>query len=93
MQTLARSSLPLVGLTKSFVILGFEYIKYDSSNLLLYHVNKSFVLAVWKELEKENREFFEAYSESRDKNDGILAEEETRELIQRMMSKDDIDHD
>ncbi|CAK9315173.1 unnamed protein product [Citrullus colocynthis] len=51
------------------------------------NINPIITSTVWKELEKENREFFEAYSESRGRNDRILAEEETRQLIQRMMSK------
>ncbi|XP_023551038.1 uncharacterized protein LOC111808986 [Cucurbita pepo subsp. pepo] len=71
-------------------------------NCLIVHMNKEECIealskyanitpiiteTVWKELEKENREFFEAYLESRSRNDRILAEEETRQLIQRMMSK------
>ncbi|XP_022943203.1 uncharacterized protein LOC111448003 [Cucurbita moschata] len=56
------------------------------------NINPVITSTVWKELEKENREFFEAYSESRTIDDRILAEEETRRLIQRMMSKQDTDN-
>ncbi|XP_023547240.1 uncharacterized protein LOC111806113 [Cucurbita pepo subsp. pepo] len=55
------------------------------------NINPVITSTVWKELEKENREFFEAYSESRTIDDRILVEEETRRLIQRMMSKQDTD--
>ncbi|XP_022986049.1 uncharacterized protein LOC111483901 [Cucurbita maxima] len=55
------------------------------------NINPVITSTVWKELEKENREFFEAYSESRTIDDRILAEEETRRLIQRIMSKQDTD--
>lgn len=44
--------------------------------------------AVWKELEKENKEFFEAYSQSQNKPDR-MSESETDEMIQKMIS----DHD
>ena len=41
--------------------------------------------AVWNELEKENKEFFEAYAVSQNKKDQ-MSEEETSQLIQKMIS-------
>lgn len=41
--------------------------------------------AVWKELEKENKDFFEAYSQSQNKGDR-MSESETDEMIQKMIS-------
>lgn len=53
----------------------------------------SVLLAVWKELEKENKEFFEAYSKSREdqmvKVSKEASEMETREGIQRVLSVSD----
>ncbi|GFS34161.1 plant protein 1589 of unknown function [Actinidia rufa] len=43
------------------------------------------ILEVWSELEKENKEFFEAYSQSQSKVDW-MSETETSEMIQRMIS-------
>ncbi|KAA0062222.1 hypothetical protein IC582_023502 [Cucumis melo] len=65
----------------------FHMNKDECIEALSKHANISPVITstVWKELEKENREFFEAYSECKGRNDRILAEEETRKLIQRMM--------
>lgn len=40
---------------------------------------------VWNELEKVNKEFFEAYAESQNKGDR-MSEEETSQLIQKMIS-------
>jgi hypothetical protein len=41
-------------------------------------------VTVWKELEKENKEFFEAYTKSRE--DRAASEMETRQRIQKMLS-------
>ncbi|THG13205.1 hypothetical protein TEA_004515 [Camellia sinensis var. sinensis] len=41
---------------------------------------------VWKELEKENKEFFESYSQSQSKEDDRMSEAETSAMIQRMIS-------
>lgn len=41
--------------------------------------------AVWKELEKENKEFFDAYTQSQNKSDR-MSESETDEMIQKMIS-------
>jgi len=53
----------------------------------LRHVNDTcmhVMEAVWKELEKENPEFFEAYSRSRAEK-GSGSERETRQRIQNMV--------
>ncbi|KDO67781.1 hypothetical protein CISIN_1g0344021mg, partial [Citrus sinensis] len=39
----------------------------------------------WNELEKENKEFFEAYAQSQSKEDR-MSEEETNQMIQKMIS-------
>lgn len=46
---------------------------------------------MWNELEKENKEFFEAYAKSHNKNRAIEAEgeEEASTMIQKLLS----DHD
>jgi hypothetical protein len=43
------------------------------------------IIIVWKELEKENKEFFEAYTKRRE--DRAASEMETRERIQKMVSE------
>lgn len=40
---------------------------------------------MWTELEKENKEFFEAYAQSQSNKDR-MSEEETSQMIQRMIS-------
>uniref|UniRef100_A0A9I9EHD3 Uncharacterized protein n=1 Tax=Cucumis melo TaxID=3656 RepID=A0A9I9EHD3_CUCME len=40
---------------------------------------------VWSELEKENKEFFEAYAQSHNNSDR-MSEEETSQMIQKMIS-------
>lgn len=52
-----------------------------SSNIVL-----ACIYAVWKELEKENKEFFEAYAQSKS-NDDRMSEEETSKMIQKMISQ------
>ncbi|KAJ0103569.1 hypothetical protein Patl1_06250 [Pistacia atlantica] len=47
--------------------------------------NLSFTSTVWNELEKENKEFFEAYAQSQSKEDR-MSEEETSQMIQKMIS-------
>lgn len=44
---------------------------------------------MWNELEKENKEFFETYSQSRSKEEDRMSETETSAMIQKMIS----DHD
>ena len=41
--------------------------------------------AVWKELEKENKEFFETYNKDREERN--IIEPETMERIQKMLSE------
>lgn len=41
--------------------------------------------AVWNELEKENKEFFEEYAKAKSK-DERMSEEETSQMIQKMIS-------
>jgi hypothetical protein len=49
---------------------------------------------VWNELEKENKRFFEAYAQSLDsKADDQMSEEETRQMIQKMISDSSKDSD
>lgn len=45
---------------------------------------------MWNELEKENKEFFEAYTRSQSTDDR-MSESETSAMIQKMIS--DHDHD
>lgn len=41
--------------------------------------------AVWNELQKENKEFFEAYAKSKSKDDR-MSEEETNQMLQKIIS-------
>lgn len=43
--------------------------------------------AVWNELEKENKEFFEAYSQSHNKD--FITEEEARAMIHKIILDND----
>lgn len=43
-----------------------------------------FSSVVWKELEKENKEFFEAYSRTREER---MSEMETREMILKLLAE------
>lgn len=43
---------------------------------------------MWKELEKENKEFFEAYMKSKAKDDR-MSQEETNQIIQKMIPESD----
>ena len=46
------------------------------------------MFAVWNELEKENKEFFEAYYTTQTQTkDDRLSEAETNELIQKMITE------
>lgn len=51
-----------------------------------------YMYAVWNELEKENKEFFEAYAQSQGKGDRI-SEEETSQMIQKLISDSSKDSD
>ncbi|XP_035547886.1 uncharacterized protein LOC109022302 isoform X2 [Juglans regia] len=50
------------------------------------------ITAVWNELEKENKEFFEAYAQSQSKAER-MSEEETSQMIQKMISDSSKDSD
>ncbi|KAL1323072.1 hypothetical protein HN51_068098 [Arachis hypogaea] len=65
----------------------FHMTKEECMEALSKHANIKPVITstVWNELEKENKEFFEAYSESKSKNDR-MSEEETNQMIQKMIS-------
>ncbi|BBG97923.1 Plant protein 1589 of unknown function [Prunus dulcis] len=54
---------------------------------ILFHGTKvqNMEETVWNELEKVNKEFFEAYAQSQNKGDR-MSEEETSQLIQKMIS-------
>lgn len=50
----------------------------------------SIINAVWNELEKENKEFFEPYNmKFKSSKDDIMSEEETTQMIQKMISESD----
>ncbi|XP_015962442.1 uncharacterized protein LOC107486421 [Arachis duranensis] len=65
----------------------FHMTKEECMEALSKHANIKPVITstVWNELEKENKEFFEAYSESKRKNER-MSEEETNQMIQKMIS-------
>lgn len=47
------------------------------------------IFAVWQELEKENKEFFEAYAESQSRaRQDRMSEEETTRMIQKLIAND-----
>ena len=60
--------------------------------ITLQQSHASNFFAVWNELEKENKEFFEAYAESKSKEDR-MSEEETSQMIQKMISDSSKDSD
>lgn len=64
----------------------FNMSKEECMEALSKHANIKPVITstVWKELEKENKEFFEAYSRGRAERGG--SERETRQRIQNMVS-------
>ncbi|KAL1806058.1 hypothetical protein DCAR_0831811 [Daucus carota subsp. sativus] len=65
----------------------FHMSKEECMEALKKHANIEPVITstVWKELEKENKDFFEAYSQSQNKGDR-MSESETDEMIQKMIS-------
>ncbi|XP_061374432.1 uncharacterized protein LOC133316665 [Gastrolobium bilobum] len=66
----------------------FHMTKEEYMEALSKHANIKPVIitsAVWNELEKENKEFFEAYAQSKSKEDR-MSEEETNQMIQKMIS-------
>ncbi|KAL5800103.1 hypothetical protein ACOSQ4_032987 [Xanthoceras sorbifolium] len=65
----------------------FRMTKEECMEALSKHANIKPVITstVWNELEKENKEFFEAYAESQSK-DNRMSEEETSEMIHKIIS-------
>ncbi|KAK8517122.1 hypothetical protein V6N13_092408 [Hibiscus sabdariffa] len=65
----------------------FNMTKEECMEALSKHANIKPVITstVWNELEKENKEFFEAYAQSQSKQDR-MSEEETSQMIQKMIS-------
>lgn len=49
--------------------------------------------AVWTELEKENKEFFEAYAQFQSNKYQLMSDEETNRMIQKMISDSSKDSD
>ncbi|KAM5556239.1 hypothetical protein ABKV19_023898 [Rosa sericea] len=72
----------------------FHMSKEECMEALSKHANITPVITstVWNELEKENKEFFEAYAVSQNKKDR-MSEEETSQLIQKMISDSSKDSD
>ncbi|CAF2266978.1 hypothetical protein BRARA_D00421 [Brassica rapa] len=65
----------------------FNMSKEECVEALFKHANITPVITstVWKELEKENKEFFKAYEERQSKQEQ-MSEEETTQLIQKIIS-------
>ncbi|KAL4310175.1 hypothetical protein GQ457_01G044570 [Hibiscus cannabinus] len=65
----------------------FNMTKEECMEALSKHANIKPVITstVWNELEKENKEFFEAYARSQSKPDP-MSENETSQMIQKMIS-------
>ncbi|KAL4369725.1 hypothetical protein GQ457_05G032300 [Hibiscus cannabinus] len=65
----------------------FNMSKEECMEALSKHANIKPVITstVWNELEKENKEFFEAYAQSQSKQDR-MSEEETSQMIRKMIS-------
>ncbi|GMN57324.1 hypothetical protein TIFTF001_026441 [Ficus carica] len=65
----------------------FRMSKEECMEALSKHANIKPVVTstVWNELEKENKEFFDAYAQSQSKEDK-MSEEETSQVIQKMIS-------
>ncbi|XP_010253343.1 PREDICTED: uncharacterized protein LOC104594647 [Nelumbo nucifera] len=64
----------------------FHMTKEECMEALSRHANINPVITstVWKELEKENKEFFDAYMKSREDE---MAEMEIKQMIQKMISQ------
>ncbi|XVF23790.1 hypothetical protein REPUB_Repub13aG0069600 [Reevesia pubescens] len=72
----------------------FNMTKEECMEALSKHANIKPVITstVWNELEKENKEFFEAYAQSQSKQDR-MSEEETSQMIQNMIAESSKDPD
>ncbi|XP_006345928.1 uncharacterized protein [Solanum tuberosum] len=75
----------------------FHMTKEECIEALSKHANIKSVITVtvWNELEKENREFFEAYAKSHNKNRAIEAKAEVEAEVEAstMIQKLLLDHD
>ncbi|KAL8166802.1 hypothetical protein V2J09_008301 [Rumex salicifolius] len=71
----------------------FQMSKEECMEALSKHANIKHVITstVWNELEKVNKEFFEAYANSQSKDDK-MSEAETSELIQKMITNSSNDN-
>ncbi|KAK6790303.1 hypothetical protein RDI58_014103 [Solanum bulbocastanum] len=67
----------------------FHMTKEECIEALSKHANIKSVITVtvWNELEKENREFFEAYAKSHNKNRAIEAKAEAEAEVSTMIQK------
>ncbi|XP_021679057.1 uncharacterized protein LOC110663889 isoform X2 [Hevea brasiliensis] len=72
----------------------FHMTKEECMEALSKHANIEPIITstVWNELEKENKEFFDAYAQSKSKDDR-MSEEETSQMIQKMISESSKDSD
>ncbi|KAI3508616.1 hypothetical protein L1887_23625 [Cichorium endivia] len=74
----------------------FRMSKEECMEALSKHANiKPLITSiVWKELEKENKEFFESYSQSQSSSGASrMSEAETTDLIQKMISDNQLNKD
>ncbi|XP_057979500.1 uncharacterized protein LOC131165587 [Malania oleifera] len=72
----------------------FNMTKEECMEALSKHANIEPVITstVWNELEKENKEFFESYTQSQTKGDR-MSEAEASQMIQKMISDPTKDSD
>ncbi|EEF28721.1 uncharacterized protein LOC8277617 [Ricinus communis] len=72
----------------------FRMTKEECMEALSKHANITPVITstVWNELEKENKEFFEVYAQSKSKDDR-MSDEETTQMIQKMVLEPSRDPD
>ncbi|CAH9097479.1 unnamed protein product [Cuscuta europaea] len=70
----------------------FQMTKEECMEALSKHANIEPIITatVWKELEKENAEFFMAYAQSQTKQDR-MSQAQTSEMIQRMIANHNSD--
>ncbi|WVY92818.1 hypothetical protein V8G54_031906 [Vigna mungo] len=73
----------------------FHMTKEECMEALSKHANINPIVTstVWNELEKENKEFFEPYYMKWKGKDERMSEEETTEIIQKMISESDSSKD
>ncbi|XP_061372270.1 uncharacterized protein LOC133314760 [Gastrolobium bilobum] len=73
----------------------FHLTKEECMEALSKHANINPIITstVWNELEKENKEFFEPYKKSKSKEDKIMSEAETTQMLQKLISESDSSKD